>query len=1173
MLNKINFGGGLNTDSDDRLMQNGDYRKMINCRSSITGVPENIPSNIKIDFDLPVGTNKVIGQFSDELNDTILFFVSNSNNEDLILEYDARLEAVVEVLRGDLGFEVDSLINHVDAIGDLRMWTDGDNPPRKINIEKAKSGFYTVDEQSISAVKYAPNYPPTTEYRSSPSAGSSNIRGKLFQFRYKFVYTDKEESAWSPISYVPIPNTEFIYYPFGDQPSTVDNEIKVTVRTGTYLVDRIKVAVREITNSNAPRDFYLAADLDKDELGISDNTVYDFIFDGEDVLFPIPIDDSNRLYDFMPLKAQAQAVTEDNRIVYGGVTEGYDNVSLRATASPIYLDRTEEPTLTVTPSLDIVNGGPGLVLGKINSSEIVFTDIARVGDVVSLRIPLRIGSIYREDTILYQVQAGDTYSDIIDGLAQGVANSSSLNPPETTKLWKTTETSSTVYSVTGQFVNTIDFGGAGLTNWYTELIPTGTTGAFKVRTWSRLFSFNLSTGSSSYEDANTSAGSVGPLSLQLVNRLSLVATVTNPARPTKVFKSGSQHKLAIIYYDAANRSGLSQESKSLSFETDFFSKARPNGITGAKVTVNHQPPEWAVAWQIGYSGRTSIGRFVHTRLGTVVSGSNGDFSAVLDPLTDYNTDIDGVISYDFVKGDRLRVILDTSDQYIDTLVDVEIVSFDNNTITFKGSDSFDMTTAKFVELYAPRDSQEDTFYYEIGRAYPIRNPGESDRAHGTNGEINFGLSDLDQFIGIQPATIHLFDAGDVYYKERNFDVKTATPDVYPVEDVNYSDFYASAVWDKGRPNIADKNFSQKFNEARMYFTERFIEGSLINGSSTVYDVSFQDYERSSGSIKKLHAEDNQLIMFQERKVSKVLVNENVLYDSSGNQIGSVGQQSQVLSEAIAYAGEFGIGCNPESFAVYGNRKYFIDAERGAVLRLGLEGITPISTAGRQKFFTSKMKELLQRNKNFNAFGGYDIQNGEYVISFESQPPVFEFVIGQGLTVIEPAIEGTTEVYNEMRKRWLHTYQWLPEMISRSMVELFMFKDGSIYRHPLESDNRNNFFGVDYPMIVSAVANHGASDVKVFQSVFTESTDVFEMTATTPEGQATELIASDYDLREGVYYANLLRDQNTPGVTNPLLNGDNIRSYALTLEFTNESTSPQKLFSIGVRFDASMLTNS
>ena len=50
---------------------------------------------------------------------------------------------------------------------------------------------------------------------------------------------------------------------------------------------------------------------------------------------------------------------------------------------------------------------------------------------------------------------------------------------------------------------------------------------------------------------------------------------------------------------------------------------------------------------------------------------------------------------------------------------------------------------------------------------------------------------------------------------------------------------------------------------------------------------------------------------------------------------------QVIGQVQAYSGNYGISRDPQSFAVYGYRKYFTDRYRNAVLRLSQDGITEI----------------------------------------------------------------------------------------------------------------------------------------------------------------------------------------------------------------------------------------
>ena len=60
---------------------------------------------------------------------------------------------------------------------------------------------------------------------------------------------------------------------------------------------------------------------------------------------------------------------------------------------------------------------------------------------------------------------------------------------------------------------------------------------------------------------------------------------------------------------------------------------------------------------------------------------------------------------------------------------------------------------------------------------------------------------------------------------------------------------------------------------------------------------------------------------------------------------------------MPYLGEYGISRNPESFAVYGYRKYFADKDRAAILRLSRDGITEISGYGMKDYFRDTLATL------------------------------------------------------------------------------------------------------------------------------------------------------------------------------------------------------------------------
>ena len=138
---------------------------------------------------------------------------------------------------------------------------------------------------------------------------------------------------------------------------------------------------------------------------------------------------------------------------------------------------------------------------------------------------------------------------------------------------------------------------------------------------------------------------------------------------------------------------------------------------------------------------------------------------------------------------------------------------------------------------------------------------------------------------------------------------------------------------------------------------------------------------ANGSIQKLHAENTNLTILQEFKISRALIDKDAIYSAEGGAITTSG--SQVIGQVVPYAGEYGISKDPGSFAVYGNRKYFTDKNKNLVLRLSNDGITEISAYGMRDFFRDEIKALdLNSFQTGDIVGGFDIVNKNYTISLQ-----------------------------------------------------------------------------------------------------------------------------------------------------------------------------------------------
>lgn len=1134
-MDKLLFNGGLNFDDSDRLIPAGDYRWALNCHIGVsesenTGTVTNVKGNTLITFALPGGQNTCIGTFEDKKDNTVIYFVYNANSDHQILRYTPVTNTITSIIKNSLlNFDPSYLITGIAFVeGTLLFWCDGNEEAGFIDIDGLANGNYpsTLTAQHIRAIPYAPNFPPGVQYTSHPTRTVNNLRNSLFQFKYQYVYKDNRPSAWSPISKLPLPTTELV---FGNSlPSQIDNCIKITLNTGDFLVKQIKIAAR-IGNIG---DFFLIETLDKfsstQQLIVDDiDKDVDFFNDG---LYPsIEINESNKLFDFFPLAPKALSPIDGNRMTYGNGVSGFDPVELDITINPIIhplsdLNTTVNPGISLSSGLSLLNiNAP---LGSNPTLGDVYTFSFRLRILVVFPPPFNITKMWETkqyqyvDAMIY----GDNFLTILNRIKSQIENDITLTTP--------------------MFVNVVD-----TTDSFTTANPIVViVGAFG---WG--YDLNINTVPVSFISGSLS-GTPTPIFISS----SLITNTSKSVR--KCFKSGATHEFGIIYYDGPNRSGTVNISPQSKIYVPFQSeRIVQDGWVDMRIFIGHQPPIWATHYQLAYTKNQNISNSLVTPESVTIVGNKA--TMVLTNLGLFQTDTPGTrLSYDWAKGDRIRFILNRTtspETFLTTYVDLEIMSFDSgtNTITFQVDSNITNGTQYLVELYTPQKIITSKLYYEIGECYEIGDAGLSTRYHKGNVQ--------NQIINPnQEAEIVLTNQGDVYFRSRLF---TATS-LY-LEDPNYSDLFISNYCNIGRPNVYDSNAMQQRRPATVWYSQPFIPDTNINGFGSFFDTNFEEYNKIFDSIQLMYQQESSLLIFQELKVGKILINQRRFSDTQGQSVVSA-SLDVLATPADYYAGEYGIGVHPESFAVYGNRKYFCDYQRGVVLRLSQDGITPISEYNLHSYFTQRFKDIMAYGWRTVANGVYDVKYGRYILSLEKKvitPP-------KAGSNSSPAItyERETIAFDEASNRWKMFFSFQPEYMCGSNLDVILFKDGELYLND-SNDNRGEFFGVSYPMELTFVHNEAPANMKVYNAIQTDSNEPFSMELTNQFGQRTSLLESDFENIEKVFWAALWKDENTP-VTNPLFEGDDIRCHTATIKLTNNLSTFVKLFAVGVKTQSSELTN-
>tara|TARA_X000001382_G_C3168635_1_gene178741 strand:- start:337 stop:2007 length:1671 start_codon:yes stop_codon:yes gene_type:complete len=186
---------------------------------------------------------------------------------------------------------------------------------------------------------------------------------------------------------------------------------------------------------------------------------------------------------------------------------------------------------------------------------------------------------------------------------------------------------------------------------------------------------------------------------------------------------------------------------------------------------------------------------------------------------------------------------------------------------------------------------------------------------------------------------------------------------------------------------------------------------------------------ANGSIQRLYAENTNLTIFQELKVSRALIDKDAIYSAEGG--GTVTSSNLVIGAIQPYLGKYGISKNPESFAVYGFTKYFSDSNNNVILKLTNSGIDEISSAGMVDYFRDELDRINTSSQQGFVKGGWDIHSKQYVVST------------QGYYNLTPF---NTLTYDDRVKGWTSFFTYKPDQLISCGNKFYTAKDGGLFVH-------------------------------------------------------------------------------------------------------------------------------
>jgi hypothetical protein len=291
-----------------------------------------------------------------------------------------------------------------------------------------------------------------------------------------------------------------------------------------------------------------------------------------------------------------------------------------------------------------------------------------------------------------------------------------------------------------------------------------------------------------------------------------------------------------------------------------------------------------------------------------------------------------------------------------------------------------------------------------------------------------------------------------------------------VEDLSVSDFYESNYLGFGRPNAESLNVKQIKRKSSITYSEPYsLDSSVLKLSSfNGGQGNFVDLPNAYGAIKQMLNNGDSITVLQEVKSSLIPINRNLIEYLDGTS--NVTVSTNLLGVQSVYAGDFGTQ-NPESVKSYNGRVYFSDVRSGKIVRIGPDGLEPISEAKIDAYTQDKCFIIASSSGTYKTIGGIDPMHGEYDITYVN-------VNSSG------DLFNDTIAYDMEDKVWNTRYSFKPEAYEHLDNYLYTFKEGKMYRHT-DLANRNEFYGSGNVSSVKLISAFNNSMVKTAEAFSVE----------------------------------------------------------------------------------------
>ena len=617
-----------------------------------------------------------------------------------------------------------------------------------------------------------------------------------------------------------------------------------------------------------------------------------------------------------------------------------------------------------------------------------------------------------------------------------------------------------------------------------------------------------------YVPSDGSEGVISPVLVSSAGTSSSGATLTPFGR----------YPVGIVYFDEYMRAGYVQKIGDIDVDIEGYGAYKYH----PKIKINHRAPSWAKHWSVVIGDNNKFSYYLNIDTRTYVS-SEYSTNYTVNPISGKRrVNVGAVISawqddfgeryqqglYEFVAGDR-AVIQPTSDT---PYMDREILSQDDsfNNITLNVDE--DELASRFLFIYRPKKQPPVDLYYEIGGVNQIAPGG----LHVTSSDSQTFASPLEFIV----------ETGDSYVETQNYHLgyNSYSSIGTAIYSYNASLLYKSKMNDFGRVHVTNEDVENKKYDTRIRWSKAYVQDSLVNGIRTFDSGDKSDMPSKHGGITE---------MFEIGYTLKVLTKEkNIsIYVGRTSPISPDGSEDIYLTNVplgTVRIPESNNGCqHPDSIVRLDRSLIYANADSGEVVMDTAAGASLISDRGMSRYWADKLD-----NNTGNIYAAINRRTKEYVIVFNDEAWMYSYAAQKW--------NGKISIHDG-------------EMAGFVSTSMASFKNGQLYLHDGEECE---FFGEVVNPYIKFAVNQNSKQIKVFNSLAVHTHGVVwapneNGNILLPlEGMSSRILPNKFVNKEGVFYANFMRDGLTPGKTydEGIVDGRKLRGRYAILQLNGEPQS-------------------